>query len=164
MIRWFTGLGPKPKFERWAYWEKVDLWGASADIVIIGFTGLVLWFPVFFCSFLPGEVLNIAKVIHSTQALLATGFVFTIHFISTHIRPEKFPMDMAVLTGLVSEEDMEEERPEYLERMRREGTLDQMKAIVPSRDVLWMIKLGGFVGLSIGLALLAGILLAVITG
>jgi len=164
VIRWFTGLGPKPTFERWAYWEKVDLWGASADIVIIGATGLVLWFPAFFCTFLPGEVLNIAKVIHSTQALLATGFVFTIHFISTHIRPEKFPMDMAVLTGLVSEEDMEEERPEYLERMRREGTLDQMKAIVPPRDVLWMIKLGGFVGLSIGLALLAGILLAVLTG
>jgi len=164
VIRWFTGMGPKPTFERWAYWEKVDLWGASADIVIIGATGLILWFPAFFCLYLPGEVLNIAKVIHSTQALLATGFVFTIHFISTHLRPEKFPMDMAVLTGLVSEEDMEEERPEYLERMRREGRLEELKAIVPPRDVLWMIKLGGFVGLSIGLALLAGILAAVLMG
>ncbi len=49
-------------------------------------------------------------------------------------------------------------------RMRREGKLERMKATVPSRDVLWMIKLGGFVGLSIGLALLAGILLAVSMG
>ncbi len=73
MLRWFVGLGPKPGFERWAYWEKFDFWGAAADIVIIGFTGLVLWFPNFFCRFLPGKVLNIAQVIHSTQALLATG-------------------------------------------------------------------------------------------
>ena len=73
MLRWFVGLGPKPTFERWAYWEKFDFWGACADIVIIGSTGLVLWFPNFFCAFLPGVTLNVAKVIHSTQALLGHG-------------------------------------------------------------------------------------------
>ena len=41
MMRWFFGLGPKPTFDRWAYWEKFDFWGAAADIVIIGSTGLV---------------------------------------------------------------------------------------------------------------------------
>jgi cytochrome b subunit of formate dehydrogenase len=49
-IRWFFGLGPKPTFERWAYWEKFDFWGACADIVIIGSTGLILWSPDFFCQ------------------------------------------------------------------------------------------------------------------
>ena len=62
-----------------------------------------------------------------TQALLATGFVFAIHFFSTHLRPEKFPMDMSMLTGMVSEEELEEERPDYLQRMRREGRLDKLK-------------------------------------
>ena len=118
MIRWFIGVGPKPTFERWSYWEKFDFWGACADIVIIGATGLILWFPNFFCSFLPGVSLNIAKVIHSTQALLATGFVFAIHFFNTHLRAEKFPADMSVLTGLVSEDEMREERPELMERLR----------------------------------------------
>jgi predicted CXXCH cytochrome family protein len=32
MVRWFVGLGPKPTFERWAYWEKFDFWGACADV------------------------------------------------------------------------------------------------------------------------------------
>ncbi len=58
MLRWFAGLGPKPGFERWAYWEKFDFWGAAADILIIGSTGLVLWFPNFFCRFLPSKILE----------------------------------------------------------------------------------------------------------
>ena len=162
MVRWFVGRGPKPTFERWAYWEKVDMWGACADIVIIGFTGLVLWLPNLFCSVLPGATLNIAKVIHSTQALLATGFVFSIHFFSTHLRPDKFPLDMSILTGLVSKEDMEEERPEYFERLQREGKLDAMQATVPSRGKLIMVALAGLLAFSIGLALLAGILIAIL--
>ena len=50
--------------------------------------------------------MNVAKVVHSTLALLATGFVFAIHFFGTHFRPDKFPMDVSVLTGIVSEEEM----------------------------------------------------------
>jgi cytochrome b subunit of formate dehydrogenase len=164
MVRWFLGLGPRPTFERWAYWEKFDFWGACADIVIIGGTGLVLWFPNFFCAFLPGKALNIAKVIHSTQALLATGFVFAIHFFNTHLRPDKFPMDLSMLTGRVSAEELHEERGDYLERMRREGKLEGLKALVPWRDVMSMILLGGAVGLFAGLSLLVGILVGALGG
>jgi cytochrome b subunit of formate dehydrogenase len=160
MARWFLGLGPKPTFERWTYWEKFDFWGACADVVIIGFTGLILWFPNLFTAFLPAVSLNIAKVIHSTQALLATGFVFAVHFFNTHFRADKFPADMSALTGLVSEEEMLEERPEYLERMRASGELEERRTTVPSRRRLWTIKLLGFLALAVGLALLVGMILA----
>jgi len=163
MGRWFFGLGPRPTFERWAYWEKFDFWGAAADIVIIGTTGLILWFPVWFCHFLPGEAVNIAKVIHSTQALLATGFVFAIHFYSVFIRPEKFPMDMAMLTGLVSEEELQHERPEYYERLRREGRLEQRRAIIPSRRATLLVTIGGYLSFAIGTALLVGIIVAALS-
>jgi cytochrome b subunit of formate dehydrogenase len=164
MLRWFVGLGPKPTFERWAYWEKFDFWGACADIVVIGSTGLVLWFPNLFCTFLPGVTLNVAKVIHSTQALLATGFVFAIHFFSIHLRAEKFPADMSLLVGLVSEEEFLHERPEYFERLRREGKLDALLATAPSRRRLWLVKLAGFAALAVGVALLAGIVVASLGG
>jgi cytochrome b subunit of formate dehydrogenase len=164
MLRWFVGLGPKPTFERWAYWEKFDFWGACTDIVIIGSTGLILWFPNFFCSFMPGVTLNVAKVIHSTQALLATGFVFAIHFFSIHLRAEKFPADMSLLVGLVSEEEFLHERPEYFERLRREGKLEQLQATVPSSGRLWLVKLAGFAALAVGVALLAGIVVASLGG
>jgi len=164
MLRWFIGLGPKPTFERWTYWEKIDFWGATADTVIIGVTGLILWFPNLFCYFLPAVTINIAKVIHSTQALLATAFVFAIHFFNTHFRADRFPADMSILTGLVSKEELEEDRPEYMERMRREGRLEALKADVPPRGHLWLIMLGGYVALVIGLALLAGIIVASLGG
>ncbi len=164
MVGWFFGLGRKPTFDRWAYWEKFDFWGACADTIIIGTTGLILWFPNFFCSFLPGMTLNFAKVIHSTLALLATGFVFAIHFFGTHFRPEKFPADLSILVGLVSEEEMSEERPEFLERMRREGKLDQLLATVPSRKQLWLTRLGGLLSLAAGLGLLIAMILASLGG
>ncbi|HUT12517.1 MAG TPA: hypothetical protein VMY42_18610 [Thermoguttaceae bacterium] len=164
MFRWFFGLGPRPHFERWTYWEKFDYWAVFWGVAIIGSSGLVRWFPGFFTLFFPGEVLNLAKIIHSEEALLATGFIFAIHFFNTHLRPEKFPMDMVVLAGLVSEEELEDERPEFFERMRREGKLDAMRGTVPARRTLRFIQLGGTVALTVGLGLLAGILLAALGG
>jgi hypothetical protein len=96
--------------------------------------------------------------------LLATGFVFAIHFFATHLRPEKFPMDKVILTGLVSEEELLEERPDYLKRMHREGRLHQLRGTVPQADILRYISLGGFVALAIGLGLLVGILVGAFGG
>ncbi|HYW79467.1 MAG TPA: hypothetical protein VE890_07805 [Thermoguttaceae bacterium] len=164
MLRWFVGLGPKPTFERWTYWEKFDYWAVFWGVGIIGTSGFMLWFPNLFCRILPGEALNVAKVIHSEEALLATGFIFAIHFFNTHLRADKFPMDMAVLSGLVSEEDYEEERPEYIERMRKEGTLEELRVKTPSRKVLLSIMVGGAIALAIGLTLLTGIIVAILEG
>jgi cytochrome b subunit of formate dehydrogenase len=160
MLRWFFGLGPKPSYDRWTYWEKIDFWGAIADTVIIGATGLVLWFPSVFCGPLPYTALHIAQVVHSTQALLATGFVFAIHFFNTHFRPDKFPADMSVLTGLVSEEEFEEERSDQYQRLKREGKLDELRREAPSLLTLWCIRIFGFLALAIGLTLLAGMIAA----
>jgi cytochrome b subunit of formate dehydrogenase len=164
MAGWFVGLGPKPAFDRWGYWEKFDFWGAAADIVIIGSTGLVLWFPNFFCRFLPSTTINIAQVIHTTQALLATGFVFAVHFFNTHLRPDKFPADMSVMTGLVSEEEFREERGDLYERLRAQGELERLRVAAPSRRALWLLRLAGFVAMILGLALLAGMVAAGLGG
>ena len=58
---------------------------------------------VVFHAFMPGWVINIALIVHSDQALLAAGFIFTVHFFNTHFRLEKFPMDNVIFSviGLV---------------------------------------------------------------
>ncbi|MHB0959404.1 MAG: cytochrome b/b6 domain-containing protein [Pirellulaceae bacterium] len=157
MVRWFVGRGPKPTFERWAYWEKFDFFGATSDTILIGVTGLVLWFPNWFCLFLPGEAVNVAKVVHSTLALLATGFVFAIHFFGTHFRPDKFPMDVSVLIGAVSEEEMRHERPELLARLKAEGRLEELQLTIPNRVTLCGARTLGLIALLVGLAALTGI-------
>jgi cytochrome b subunit of formate dehydrogenase len=160
MIRWFVGRGPKPAFDRWTYWEKFDLWAAGADIVLIGTTGLILWFPNQFCSLLPGRALNVADLIHGKLALLATGFVFAIHFFNSNLRPEKFPMDVSILTGMVSEEEMREERPELVQRLLETGQLKEHLEEAPTTTRFMLAVVGGVLALTLGLALLAGILIA----
>jgi cytochrome b subunit of formate dehydrogenase len=163
MLRWFVGLGPKPTFDRWTYWEKFDLWAAGADIVLIGTTGLILWFPNEFCALLPGRAINVADLIHGKLALLATGFVFAIHFFNSNLRPEKFPMDVSILTGMVSHEEMEEERPDLVKRLHAAGQLDEHIAESPPPPRFMLAVLGGVLGLSLGLILLAAILIALFT-
>ena len=89
--KWFFGKGPKPSFDRWTYWEKFDYFAVFWGVAIIGFSGLIMWFPEFFTRFLPGWAINIALILHSDEALLAAGFIFSIHFFNTHFRDREVP-------------------------------------------------------------------------
>ncbi|MDE3148488.1 MAG: cytochrome C, partial [Acidobacteriota bacterium] len=127
-FRWFLGLGPRPRFERYAYWEKFDYWAVFWGMVVIGFSGYAMWFAPFFAHFLPGWALNAVLVIHSEEALLAILFIFSIHFVNTHLRPDSFPMDMVIFTGVETEEEFKAKRPMEFERVAREGTLEKRLA------------------------------------
>jgi cytochrome b subunit of formate dehydrogenase len=115
-MRWFLGLGPKPQFDRYAYWEKFDYWAVFWGMIVIGFSGYAMWFAPFFAHFLPGWALNAVLVIHSEEGLLAVLFIFSIHFVNTHLRPDSFPMDMVIFTGVESEEEFKHKRPLEYER------------------------------------------------
>ena len=157
MFRWFFFRGPKPSFERWTYWEKFDFMAVFWGMLVIGSSGLMLWFPIFFGKFLPGWMFNVATIIHSDEALLATGFIFTIHFFNTHFRPEKFPMDKVIFNGEVTAEELKEERGDQWARYQKEGNLEQFAVDKPS-SVAWELafRIFGFV------AVLTGLILAVV--
>jgi cytochrome b subunit of formate dehydrogenase len=155
-FKWFLGLGPRPQFDRWTYWEKFDYWAVFWGMAIIGGSGLLLWFPVFFAKFLPGWMFNIASLVHGEEALLAVGFIFTIHFFNGHLRPEKFPMDTVIFTGRISEHELKAERAVEYERLVREGRLGAAEAPPPTLESrVW----GWFVG---GAALALGIIVIVL--
>jgi cytochrome b subunit of formate dehydrogenase len=97
--KWFLGKGPKPAFKRFSFMEKFDYWAVFWGVLFIGFSGLVLWFPLFFSGFLPGSIFNWAKIVHAEEAVLAAAYIFAIHFFNTHLKPGKFPMDPAMFTG-----------------------------------------------------------------
>lgn len=124
-FRWFFGIGPRPLFGRFTYWEKFDYWAVFWGVGMIGVSGLFLWFPEFFGRFLPGWAFNIATVIHSDEALLAAGFIFTIHYFNTHLRPEKFPMDPVIFSGRLSLQELQRERPLEYERLVDGNRLEQ---------------------------------------
>lgn len=144
MFAWFFGKGPKPQFDRYAYWEKFDYLSLVAGTVIIGMTGFMMWFPIAFTQVLPGYWLNVALVIHSNEALLAMGVIFIfVHFFSAHLKPENFPLDKVIFTGSLPVDHYKAERPLEYARRVREGTLDEV--LVEKRitwktyaaDVIW---------------------------
>jgi cytochrome b subunit of formate dehydrogenase len=152
-VRYFLGLGARPRFGRFTYWEKFDYWAVFWGVAIIGGSGLLLWFPTLFSRFLPGWIFNVAIIVHSDEALLATGFIFTIHFFNSNLRPEKFPMDPVIFTGRLEEEEFRRDHPEEYERLRAEGRLEARRADPPPRWLENFARVVGFAGLSIGLAL-----------
>ena len=153
-LRWMVGLGPKPQFERYAYWEKFDYWAVFWGMIVIGFSGYAMWFAPFFARFLPGWALNAVLVIHSEEGLLAILFIFSIHFVNTHLRPDSFPMDMVIFTGVESEEEFKHKRPEEYARAAAQGKLESR---IGEKPAVWLVNFSrvvGFTAIFIGLTLL----------
>ncbi|HML17576.1 MAG TPA: cytochrome b/b6 domain-containing protein [Bryobacteraceae bacterium] len=152
-LKWFFWLGPKPKFDRYAYWDKVDYWAVFWGMAIIGLSGYAMWFPQFFVKFIPGSWLNIALLIHGEEAILAVGFIFTIHYFNTHLRPQNFPMDLTIFTGRQTEQEFKERHPVEYERLAKSGELETLAAPEPP---LWLKNFARLVG---GLAVVAGLVM-----
>jgi cytochrome b subunit of formate dehydrogenase len=163
-FKWFIGRGDRPQWDRWTYWEKFDYLAVFWGVAMIGVSGLILWFPVFFTKFLPGWAINIAHVIHSDEALLAAGFIFAFHFFNTHFRLDRFPMDTVIFSGRVSKSEMLHERRKWYARLVDNGRLDDFRVQHDdweSRRPLY--KALGFVFLATGLTLLALMIYAFLT-
>jgi cytochrome b subunit of formate dehydrogenase len=161
-MKWFLGKGLRPQYGRWTYWEKFDYFAVFWGIFIIGTTGLSLWFPILFTRILPGWCINLATIIHSDEALLATGFIFTVHFFNTHLRPEKFPMDVVVFTGQMPLAELKRDKPLEYESLVRKGELKHRLAEPHPAVVVKMIRAFAWVALSIGFSIVIGIIYAMI--
>jgi cytochrome b subunit of formate dehydrogenase len=167
-VRWFFGLGPRPTFGRWSYMEKFDYFAVFWGVAIIGSSGLLLWFPEFFAGFLPGWIFNLATIVHADEALLASCFIFSIHFYHVHFRPEKFPLDGVMFHGRATLEYMEEEHPLMYDDLKEKAdgevsvrSATDAPAPPPSRRATLTSAIFGFAALAVGLLCIGMILWAV---
>jgi cytochrome b subunit of formate dehydrogenase len=161
-MKWFIGMGPRPQYGRWTYWEKFDYFAVFWGIAVIGSTGLTLWFPIFFTRFLPGWFINVATVIHSDEALLATGFIFTVHFFNTHLRPEKFPMDTTIFTGHMPLAELKRDKPLEYEALVASGRLETHLEEPQPEIVVRTIRVLAWIALSIGFSIVVWIIYAML--
>jgi cytochrome b subunit of formate dehydrogenase len=158
--KWFFGKGPRPEFDRWTYFEKFDYLAVFWGVFAIGVSGLIMWFPEFFSKFMPGWMINVSLIIHSDEALLAAGFIFTVHFFNTHFRLEKFPMDTVIFSGRISKSEMLHERKRWYDRLVAEGRLDDYR--VKDEWEAWkgIARSTGYIFFGVGLMLLVLIIYA----
>ena len=161
-MKWFVGVGPRPQYGRWTYWEKFDYFAVFWGIAVIGSTGLTLWFPVFFTRLLPGSFINVATIIHSDEALLATGFIFTVHFFNTHLRPEKFPMDTTVFTGHMPLAELKRDKPLEYQALVESGQLEAHLEEPQPEIVVRTIRAFAWIALSIGFSVVVWIIYAML--
>jgi len=162
-FRYFLYLGKRPGSDRWNYIEKLDYLAVFWGVMIIGLSGLMLWLPMVFTQFLPGWTINAAYVIHSDEALLATGFIFVFHFFHTHLRPETFPMDTVIFTGKMSLARFKSERPLEYQRMVDNNELQGYLVDPPTPGERRRAYVWGTVFLTVGVLLAAGIIWALLT-
>jgi cytochrome b subunit of formate dehydrogenase len=161
-LKWFLGLGPRPQYGRWTYWEKFDYFAVFWGIAVIGSTGFTLWFPEFFTRFIPGWFINVATIIHSDEALLAVGFIFTVHFFNTHLRPEKFPMDLVIFTGRMGIEEFKEDKPAEYASHVNSRTLEQCLVEPYPPIVIRTIRIFAWTALATGFSIVVWIIYAML--
>jgi cytochrome b subunit of formate dehydrogenase len=163
-IKWFLGRGPRPRYGRYTYWEKFDYFAVFWGMLIIGSTGLMLWFPEVFTVLLPGWLVNVANIIHSDEALLAVAFIFTVHFFNTHFRPDKFPMDPVIFTGHVPIEELKRDKPREYEELVEQGRLEEHLVEPYPQQLERIFRIFAYAALAVGLTLIVLIVYSMLFG
>jgi cytochrome b subunit of formate dehydrogenase len=119
-IKYYFGILNHPALcDRYDYKQKFEYWGVIAGGFLMISTGIILWFPVEFARFLPGEFIPAAKAAHSNEALLAFLVIIIWHIYNSIFSPEVFPLDTAIFTGKISRERMVHEHPRELARIEQ---------------------------------------------
>jgi len=148
------GRRPPPRFDRWTYWEKFDYWAVYWGMPLLAITGVMTAYPLITSRAFPGWFLNVAALLHRAEAVLAASYIFIVHFFIGHLRPFSFPMNEAMFSGSIPMEEVREEKPLWLARLRQEGRLMGMIAREPHPWFRLAYFIFGYAALFCGLYLL----------
>jgi cytochrome b subunit of formate dehydrogenase len=120
-VGWYLGLAKESaKFDRFDYRQKFEYWGMLIGSLVMVVTGLILYLPLLFTRYFPGELVPVARVAHSNEGLLAFLVVIIWHIYNAHLSPDVFPFDTSIFTGRISRERMRHEHPLELARLTQE--------------------------------------------
>ena len=106
-----TTGAPKARFGRFGYPEKLEYWAVVWGTVVMGATGLAIWFKIDVTHWLPRWIIDVAVTIHYYEAILACLAIVIWHFYHVMFDPDVYPMNFAWLDGKVARKWHEEEHP-----------------------------------------------------
>jgi len=132
---YYLGLrNEKPKIARFGYAEKAEYWAVVWGTIIMGLTGLMIWFKIAVFSFLARWWIDIALAIHFYEAVLATLAIVVWHFYQVIFDPDVYPLNFAFLDGRVSEESYKEEHELAYEQLQQQTEPEKAKTEEPGMD------------------------------
>jgi len=102
--RYGLGLAARPADRDWYdYKEKFTYWLVLTGVLVMVLSGISLWFPVTAASYLPGEVIALAAMMHSHQALVVLLLAVGWHIYDAIFSPDAFPLDASIFTGYTTQ-------------------------------------------------------------
>jgi len=120
VLKYNLGLAPtKPAFGRFSYIEKAEYWAMMWGTILMGITGVVLWFENTSMGLFTKLGFDISRTVHFYEAILATLAIIVWHFYFVIFNPDVYPMNLAWLTGRMSGKEMLEEHPAQLAELQR---------------------------------------------
>jgi formate dehydrogenase gamma subunit len=125
----------KPRIGRFGYAEKMEYWAVVWGTIIMGVTGLMIWFKIDVTQFLPRWVVDVALTIHYYEAILACLAIVVWHFYPVMLDPDVYPANWAFWNGRVSKHWHEEEHPlECAPRNTAEGETAKAEVMATSKS------------------------------
>ncbi|HEV8120735.1 MAG TPA: cytochrome b/b6 domain-containing protein, partial [Candidatus Polarisedimenticolia bacterium] len=120
-MAYYLGLRKTPpRFPRFSYIEKAEYWALVWGTLVMAATGAILWFEEQAIGLFGKLGWDVARLVHFYEAWLATLAILVWHIYFVIFNPEVYPMNLAWLTGTLTEEEMAAEHPLELEAIRRE--------------------------------------------
>ena len=108
---------------------------------------------------------NVATIFHGEEAFLAVVFLFTVHFFNNHFRPDKFPLETVMFTGIDAAGGFQARaHAANTSGCWPAGELEKYLVDAPSAPMSVGSKLLGFALIAIGLVLLAGVAIGFFSG
>ena len=127
MVRYNFGFSSqKPLLGRFSYIEKSEYWALVWGTVVMGGTGIILWFDNTFMGLLTKLGWDVSRTVHFFEAWLAILAIIVWHFYYVIFNPDVYPVNLAFLTGTITEEEMADEHPLELEEARRREVDEEM--------------------------------------
>lgn len=110
MLGYLFAMSPdKPKIGRFGYAEKMEYWAVVWGTIIMGVTGLMIWFKIDVTQHLPRWAVDVALTIHYYEAILACLAIVVWHFYHVIFDPDVYPLNWAALNGKVTRHWHEDE-------------------------------------------------------
>lgn len=125
----------KPKLDRFSYVEKAEYWALVWGTIVMSLTGLLMWIYIDYIGVFSKLDWDIARTIHYYEAWLAFLAIVVWHFYFVIFNPDIYPMSLAWFKGTITEEEMAEEHPLELERIKKKQAEERMKSEEESDEV-----------------------------
>lgn len=121
VAKYNLGISPyKPELDRFSYIEKAEYWALVWGTIVMGATGVILWFDNTFLGLIGKEWWDVSHTVHYYEAWLATLAIIVWHFYFVIFNPDVYPINLAFWKGTLTEAEMTHEHPAELRRLKED--------------------------------------------